>query len=384
MTRPLRIALVANTGWYLYNFRRNLMHALREAGHEVVAISPHDEHAGRMPGEGFRHRPIPLDGGGTNPIVELGSLRALRRALAQERADLVLSYTPKGNIYAGLAALGLPVRQLANISGLGRVFVEDTRLTLLVRRLYRFSLGRAAWVFFQNEEDRAIFVGSGLVDSALAERIPGSGVDLDRFRPQPPVVRGDAPKTFLLVARMLWAKGIGEFVEAARSVRARHPAVRFQLLGAIGDGPAAVPRETIENWAREGVVDYLGTTDDVPACLAAADCVVLPSYYREGVPRSLLEAAAMAKPLITADSIGCRDAVDDGVSGFLCRPRDIGDLAAQMERFLALSPAERAVMGAAGRARMEREFDEKIVIARYLGIIDRLQAQAAAGAGLSL
>jgi glycosyltransferase involved in cell wall biosynthesis len=370
--------VVANTSWYLYNFRRNLMHVLLAEGHEVLAIAPSDDYARRLVAEGIPHRAIPLDGASTNPVRELRSLLALRQILNEEKVDVVLSFTPKGNIYSALAVMGRPTQLIANVSGLGRAFVERTWLTLLVRRLFQHTFGRATRVFFQNEDDRKIFVDAGLVDVSKTERIPGSGVDLSRFVPSSNDRGGvDAP-VFLLIARLLWDKGVGEFVEAARLIRTHYPAARFQLLGFLDvANPSAVSRLTVESWVEEGAVEYLGTTDDVRPYIAAADCVVLPSFYREGVPRSLLEAAAMARPIITTDATGCRDTVDDGVTGFLCKPRDAQNLADQMLKFLSLPAAERASMGARGREKMIREFDERIVIDRYVTVIDGLMKSAA-------
>lgn len=370
----MKIAVVANTSWYLYNFRRTLLYALRYKGYDVVLIAPSDYYSQLLIEEGIPHRHIPLDGASTNPLRELVSLLALRRLLHEERVDVVLSYTPKGNIYSSLAILGRNTQMVANVSGLGRAFASRSLLTLLVRRLFQHTFGRADWVFFQNEDDRQIFSDAGLVDVAKTERIPGSGVDLSRFAPVDTIQSKDpdAP-TFLLIARLLWDKGVGEFVEAARLIRARCPAARFQMLGFLDvSNPSAVPRQTVNAWAEEGIVQYLGTSDDVRPHLRAADCFVLPSFYREGVPRSLLEAAAMAKPIITTDSTGCRDTVDDGVTGFLCRPRDAHDLAAKMFMFLNMSIAERQAMGARGQEKMKREFDERIVIDRYLKVIGGL------------
>lgn len=366
------IAVVSNTSWYLYNFRRNLIHALYAKGHDVIAIAPKDDYARLLIDEGIPFRHIPIDGASINPLRELRSLFALRRILREERVDVVLSNTPKGNIYAALAIMGRPTQLVANVSGLGRAFVTRSWLTLLVRRLFQLTFGRAAWIFFQNDDDRKVFVDAGLVDVSKIERIPGSGVDLSRFVPTNIECRGEDVPTFLLIARMLWDKGVGEFVEAGRLIRARHSAARFQLLGFLDvANPSAVPREAVESWVREGVVEYLGTTDDVRPYIGAADCVVLPSY-REGVPRSLLEAAAMGKPIITTDATGCRDTVDDEVSGFLCLPRDAKDLAEKMLRLICLSSSERQAMGLRGRTKMVREFDERIVIDRYLAVLDGL------------
>lgn len=370
----MRIALVANTSWYLFNFRLNLMRALEAAGHRVVAIAPPDGYVDRIAAAGFRHLPVRLSGSGVNPLREAASVLALGRALRRSGAELVLGYTPKGNIYSGLAGIALGIPVIPNVSGLGRVFIRRTMLTTLVRALYRPVLRRAPSVFFQNEDDLGVFVRSGMVEAAKARRIPGSGVDLDHFRPaaQDAVSVPDAP-VFLLAGRLLWDKGVGEFVEAARALRVSHPHARFRLLGFVdADNPAAIARETVQDWVAEGIVEYLGATDDVRTHLAQADCVVLPSY-REGVPRTLLEAAAMERPIIATDAPGCRDALEDGVTGFLCRPRDARDLADRMRRMLSLSPEARARMGARGREKMIAQFDERIVIGQVLAAVAEVQ-----------
>lgn len=368
----MRIAVVANTSWYLYNFRLTLMQTLMAAGHEVVAVGPPDDYADKLVAAGVRHRAISLAGASINPLRELRTVWALHRIFRDEGIELVLSYTPKGNIYAAMAAAmnGLPT--VPNVSGLGRVFIRRSPLTWLVKQLYRFTFGRAARVFFQNLDDMGMFVRLGLVDGSKSVRLPGSGVNLDRFFPDG---NPDSRERFvyLLVARLLWDKGVGEYVEAARKVRQKHPAAEFHLLGFLDvQNPSAIPRAQVDAWVKEGVINYLGSTDDVLPYLRAADCVVLPSFYREGVPRTLLEAAAMAKPLITTDAPGCRDTVDDGVTGFLCRLRDADDLADKMLKMIEMDHDHFVAMGHRGREKMMREFDERIVINRYLEIVNEL------------
>lgn len=363
----MRVAIVANTSWYLYNFRRNLMNALRTDGHEILAIGPEDDYAGRLREEGYAHMAVPFFGGSINPVREARTVVALSAALRRWKAGLVLSFTPKGNIYSGLTARWLGVPFVPNISGLGRAFIRPSPVTHLVRVLYRATLAGAPTVFFQNDDDRDAFVRSGLVNPQRAVRLPGSGVDLAHFRP--PSTEEEGPFIFLLVARLLWDKGIGEYVQAARRIRKLRPDVRFELLGFVGiDNPAAVPRAELDAWVKEGVIQYLGATDDVRPHLARAHCVVLPSY-REGLPRSLLEAAAMARPIVTTDAPGCRDTVEDGRTGFLCRPRDANDLEKKMLRMLDLPAHERRRMGLRGRAKMVREFDERLVIEAYRTVI---------------
>lgn len=377
---PLRIAVVANTSWYLYNFRRNLMRALTEQGHHPVAVGGDGEYAQRLLDEGFSHRAVRFNGSGTHPWHELGTVRALRRVLAAERIDMVLSYTPKGNAYSALALYGRSGALVMNISGLGMAFSSDCLLAAAMRALYRLTLRRAEWVFFQNEPDMRHFLQAGLVSDARASRLPGSGVDLSAFQPSVDpgnMARAGGP-VFLLVARLLWDKGVGEFAEAARLVKATHPSARFRLLGPLApEHRAGVPQATIQAWVDAGTVEYAGAAHDVRPYLMAADCVVLPSVYREGVPRSLLEAAACARPVIATDSVGCRDTVDDGVSGFLCKPRDAADLARQMLRLLAMPPDARQRMGEAGRAKMAREFDETLVIESYRRLVSAIATGAA-------
>jgi glycosyltransferase involved in cell wall biosynthesis len=365
----MRIAVVANTAWYLHNFRRNLMRALQQDGHHVIAVGGDGPFGQRLREQGFEHHAVPFSSAGTQPWRELATVLALRGVLRRERVQLVLSWTPKGNLYAALASRGLPPgprwQQIMNVSGLGRAVTSPGPASRVVDFLYRHTVPRAAWVFFQNEDDRQLFLGRGYVPQARTSRLAGSGVDLDAFRPAPlPSVEPGAC-VFLLVARLLWDKGVGEYVEAARSLRATWPQARFQLLGALDASPrSGVSRAMLAGWVAEGVIEYLGETDDVRPYLRAADCVVLPSY-REGVSRALLEGAASARPLIATDVPGCREVIDAGRSGLLCRSADAHDLAAQMLQMLKTAPQERTRMGQAGRQKMEREFDEQLVIDAY-------------------
>ena len=364
-----RVCIAANTTWYIYNFRRRLIAELIEHGYLVTVLSPPDEYVERIVALGAQHVPLPMNNASTNPFMELITVARIVVLLWRVRPTVMVTYTPKINIYTSLASrfLGIPV--IATVSGLGRAFTAGGWLEVIVRRLYWFAFYTPRVVFFQNEEDRAEFIRAGLIGKTKTQRLPGSGVNVDHFQPtrrEP----GEGGFAFLLVARLLWDKGVGDFVEAARLLYAEHPAVKFRLLGFLNvKNPSAVSREQIEEWRKEGVVEYLGAVDDVRGVYAEADCVVLPSYYREGVPRTLLEAASMGLPIITTNVVGCRDAVEDGVTGFLCRPKDAMDLADKMRRMLSLPSMERRRMGQVGREKMIREFDERIVIAKYLQAI---------------
>lgn len=367
----MKIAVVANSAWYLCNFRLRLMQALQAQGHQVLAIAPRDEHAARLSEAGIDWIDWPLAASGTHPWQELRSVWALRRLLARNQIALAFTYTPKANIYTGLAARGLGLAHVPNVSGLGRAFIDRTALTRLVIGLYRVTFGRARKVVFQNDDDREVFLHAGLVEAARTLRVPGSGVDLDRFSPAPWIDTAAADPVFLFVGRVLRDKGVREYAEAARQVRQQIPQARFCILGSVlADNPTAIPAPEWQAWSAEGLIDLLGTTDDVRPHLAASHCVVLPSY-REGVPRALLEAAAMARPCIATDVPGCRDAVVDGKTGLLCAARDADALARTMLRFLDLGVAEWQRMGDAGRAHVEANFDERQVIETYLGLAQR-------------
>ena len=361
------IVVSYNTCWYVYNFRLPLIRALRAAGHEVTVLAPRDEFTDRLLAEGIAWRDIRMDGKGKNPVRELTTLLALRRAYRALRAEVVLQYTIKPNLYGSLAARSLGIPVINNVTGLGEAFTRGGVMELLAKVLYRASFSRVARVFFQNPDDRELFLREKLVRPDQAALLPGSGVDLDRFAPRQ---RGAGPFTFLQVGRLLKAKGAEDFIAAARLVRRERPEVRFALLGRYDPtDPAGVDPAVFEAARREGVIEYWGETDDVRSFIAAADCVVLPSYYREGTPRSLLEAASMGKPLIAADSIGTREPVVPGVTGYLHRPRDSVDLADKMRALLALPPAELAAMGASSRRLMTERYDERIVIRAYLDAV---------------
>lgn len=364
----MKIVICINTAWNILNFRRGLIASLIEDGHDIVAVAPRDAFVPDLVSLGCRFVDMPMPNGGTNPLEDLRLLSRLKELFRNERPDVLLSYTAKPNIYGSLAARSLGIPVINNVAGLGAVFISKSLVTLVVKLLYRLALRRSACVFFQNGTDRELFVSERLVEAERTALIPGSGIDLKRFQPmQSP--RGSAPFRFLLIGRMLRDKGVVEFIEAARLLGRRHAGVEFVLLGATDyDNPASISRAEVDAWVAEGAVQYLGTRTDVRTEIAEADCIVLPSY-REGTPRTLLEAAAMAKPIVTTDAVGCREVVDDGRNGLLCKVADAADLADKLEQMLLLGDDARAAMGAAGRLKMEQEFDERLVIEHYRAAI---------------
>lgn len=364
------ILLTANTSWYLANFRSGLIGAIQDRGFHVTVLAPHDDNAQRLLALGCEIVQLQMDSAGTSPLRDAQLFMAFRHQLRTLHPRAVLSFTVKNNIYCGLAARREKIPFLPNVSGLGTAFIKETWLTKVVTLLSRTAFRPVPLVMFQNRDDRALFITRRIVAAPNCVVVPGSGVDLAHFAPTP--LPKSVVTTFLLVARLLWDKGVGEFVEAVRQLRAAGLPVRGQLLGFLdAKNRSAIDRKIVDAWHEEGIIEYLGATDDVRPAIAASDCVVLPSSYREGTPRSLLEASAMGRPVITTDAAGCRDVVDDGVTGYLCAMRDVASLAQSMARFANLPHVSRNSMGLAARRKMERGFDERIVIDTYMQWLDQ-------------
>ena len=362
-----KIVICLNTSWNIYNFRLNLARALKNAGYQVILVAPYDAYSEKLKDE-FAYRDIYMNNKGTNPKEDIKTLIGFYKLYKTIKPDVVLNYTIKPNIYGNIACGLLGVKTINNISGLGTVFIKESLVTKVVKWLYKYSLGKSSKVFFQNSDDRDLFVESHLVDFFKSDLLPGSGIDTSKFVPFEYKNEDDTFR-FLLIARMLWDKGVGEYAEAANILKRQYSNIEFQLLGSLdAANNTAISKEQINIWVDEGLVNYLGVTDDVKEFIKKADCIVLPSY-REGTPRTLLESASMVKPIVTTNVAGCKEVVDDSVNGYLCEVRNSADLADKMEMMLNLSEDERKLMGEAGRAKMINEFDESIVINKYLKVI---------------
>jgi glycosyltransferase involved in cell wall biosynthesis len=350
----VRILLISNYAWTVFNFRRGLIQHLARQGHEIHVQTEFDGYESRLGLPVDHVLPLQIDRKGMNPLRDLATLFSIVRAMRRLRPDVCLLFTIKPVIYGGMAATLLSRRYISNITGLGTAFLSGSWLRRTAETLLRISQRKADRVFFQNDEDLSEFVQRQVVSPRIASSLPGSGVDTARFSLMPPP----------------------EFVQAARLVRKRLPATRFQLLGPFNVvNRTAIAQEEVRSWVDEGVIEYLGETDDVKPFLEAADCIVLPSY-REGMPRSLLEAAATGRPVIASDVPGCRQAVEHGKTGFLCRPMDAADLAARLEEMASLPPEERLRMGERGRHKVESEFDERVVLERYAAVIREIASAA--------
>ncbi|HEY1608332.1 MAG TPA: glycosyltransferase family 4 protein, partial [Paraburkholderia sp.] len=304
-------------------------------------------------------------------VDDLATLLTLYRAYRAMRPDVVFHYTVKPNIYGSIAAWLARVPSVAVTTGLGYVFIQKSRAAQIAKRLYRFAFRFPREVWFLNRDDLDAFTDQKLLaHPERARLLHGEGVDLDDF-PYTPAPPRDT-FSFVLIGRLLWDKGVGEYVEAARRLRARFPQARFQLLGPVGvENPSAISRDEVAAWEREGVIHYLGETADVRPYIADADCVVLPSY-REGVPRTLMEAGAMGRPVVATDVPGCREVVAHRENGLLCEVRDAASLEAALAAMLEMSADERRAMGERGRKKIEKEFDERAVVQRYRELIRQL------------
>ncbi|WP_287365648.1 glycosyltransferase family 4 protein [Thauera sp.] len=374
----MKLLLFANTEWYLYNFRRSLAAALRDAGHEVLLVSPPGPYGARLQALGFRWIAAPMERRSLNPLRELALVAWLRRLVRAERVDLVHGFTIKCAVYGSLAARSAGRARVNAVAGMGYVFTsDDVRarvLRPLVRTLMRAALGgRRSRLILQNPDDVALFDEAGLVRPEKVRLIPGSGVDCRRFAPPDDerVRNAGAPLRVLLPARLLWDKGVAEFVEASRLLRAEGRAVEFLLAGDPDPGnPAAVPEQKVRDWVADGMLTWLGHVDDMPALFASVDVVALPSY-REGLPKGLIEAAACGLALVTTDVPGCREVVTHEVDGLLVPPKDAVALAQAIAR-LDADPSLRRQLARAARSRALAEFDERHVIARTVAVYEEL------------
>lgn len=394
-----KILILANHDVGLYNFRAELVERLIHEGFDVHFSVPFGNKVPLLEEIGAIWHPVAMNRRGKNPAQDLKLLRYYFLLIRKVRPIIVLTYTAKPNIYGGLACQIAGVPQLANITGLGSELHGNGKAAKLIRWLYRVGLKKAKGIFFQNEANRAYFVENGLVSKDMLRRsckkvsdnheklpgfdaqrktqnaqrlitLPGSGVNTDRFKPCTDKSFSDTGTArFLFISRIMQDKGIGEFLAAAENVKAQYPGCSFQILGFYESDAYKVQ---IESLLKRGVLDGVSFSEDTRIEMAKADCVVLPSWH-EGMSNVLLEAAASGLPIITSDIPGCREAVIDDVSGYLCNKKDIGSLTAQMIRFVSLDSEAKSLMGQAGRQLMLARFDRNIVIEAYISELSRIQ-----------
>lgn len=355
----MKILIATNHSYMFYRFRRELVEALLQAGHQVVLSTPFVGHQEELQAMGLTCIETPMDRRSIDPRKDLKLLRAYRALLRQVEPELVITYSIKPNVYLGLCCARAGIPYVANVQGLGTAF-ERPVLSAVASALYRSALRRARTVFFENRENRQLFLDKKLVRPEQTRVLPGAGINLDAYPFVPP--RDDGVCRFLYLGRIMREKGMDEFFAAARALKAeRGQGVAFDLVGFYEDGY----KETVEQLAAEGVITFHGFQSEVHPYYAAADCVVLPSYH-EGLSNVLLEGAATGRCLITSDIPGCREVVEDGVSGFLCPAQDTQALLEAMRRFAAEPFARQAERGQAGRLLVEQRFDKDLVVAQTL------------------
>lgn len=364
----MRIAVVLNTSWNIYNFRKGLINSLIDKGNQVITIAPKDQYTYKLMDMGCRHIPVKMDSRGASPLKDFLLILELYWIYKKVRPDVILHYTIKPNIYGTIAAsfLGIPV--INNVCGLGTMFLKDNLVSRIAIVLYKIAFRFPKKIFFQNEDDKNLFIKRKIVAEQVCDLLPGSGINIDDFSPRKLKVKNQR-FTFLLISRLIYDKGILEYIDAIESLKKEGVDAHFQLLGPIDEKhKRGIPSSTIQKWIEKNQIEYLGTTEDVKSYIEKADCIVLPSY-REGTPKTLLEAASMAKPIVATDVPGCNNVVKNGKNGYLCKLKDSKDLALKMKMMVSLEAKSRLEMGKFSRRYVKQKFAENIVIDKYLNTI---------------
>lgn len=367
----MRIAIVLNTSWNIYNFRMSFVKALLDKGYEVHTIAPIDDYSNYLVEAGCVHHAVKMDSRGANPIKDAALIIELLMIYKKIKPDIILHYTIKPNVYGTLAAAILRIPVVNNVCGLGTVFLKDNLVSAVAIALYKFSFRFASKVFFQNPDDMKLFLEKKLVHPQAVDLVPGSGIDLEHFTPKG-FIRNQR-FTFLLISRLITDKGVMEYIEAVKKLKSSGVDARFQILGAMDpEHKRGIKVEIVKDWIDSGTIEYLGTTDDVRMYINKADCIVLPSY-REGTPRTLLEAASSSKPIIATDVPGCNHVVTDNYNGYLCKLKDADDLAAKMKKMAGLESEALQKFGENGRTKMEAEYSQTLVINKYLAALEKFK-----------
>ena len=367
------IALVANSTWNIHNFRLNLLDKFIGEGHDVIVIAPVDqyiEYKEKYPA--VKHVALrSMDRDSTNPFKDLVLIAELTRKYKRLKPDLVIHFTNKPNIYGAIAARRAKVDSIAIVTGLGYAFIHNGFIKSVTTALYKHTSKYHKKFIFENIEDRELFENENIITKGQGISVKGCGVNTTYFHPYPNQKVNEA-MVFTFVGRLLYDKGVKEFVEAARIIKLRHPKTQFWLVGELDpDNPATVEKDELIEWVDSDIVYYHGFQRDVRPFISKSDCVVLPSY-REAIPRTITEAMAMAKPVITTDTAGCREAVEVEVNGYLAKLRDANDLAESIQKIISLTKEERKSMGQAGRNIVMNQFDDRLIANHIYDIISKI------------
>jgi len=370
--QQLKIGIVLNTAWNIYNFRLGLVKAFLAAGHEVYAIAPVDDFVSEIEATGCTFIPVEhLSRKGVNPIQDLKFGYELYKIYTSNELDVILHYTIKPNIYGCLAAGRAKVKSISTVTGLGYSFMKEGMVNKIVKKLYKTAFKSGTRIAFQNRDDKKLFEDLSLCPKSKTTLIKGSGINTTHFKPMPKKQTYEK-LIYLFVGRLLYDKGVTELFEAAQQFKKKCPETEIWVVGAIDDGnPSAVAKAEVEAQEVKGTIRYWGVSKDVRSIMQEADVVVLPSY-REGLPRVMLESLAMGKPIITTDTAGCRETIQDTKNGFLIPTKDAQALADAMVRMYELTDEVRQEMGEVGREMALQEFDEQAIIKRYFDEIEAM------------
>ena len=365
-----KIVLISNYAWTVYNFRYSLINFLISKGFEIHVVTQFDGYEHKLKSIGCHLHNLFISRKGINPFVDIITLFHIFYYLLILQPYVCLTYTIKPILYTGFVVKLLDVKNIAMITGLGTGFIKGGWLTFIVKKLYQIGLTRVSSVFFQNSSDKELFIEHNLVDPFKCKLTPGSGIDLSDYIVDNSPLK-DSGFKFLLIARLVWDKGIREFIEAAKLLKQQYPEVKFEIIGPSGvANRTAISSSEIEKWRSENVVEYIGEVDDVRKYIKDASCIVLPSY-REGTSRVLLEASALARPTIATNVPGCKEVVLDGISGFLCKEKDVQDLYEKMKQMISTPNEVRFKMGQSGRKHVESSYSHKIVCQIYCDAIKK-------------
>ena len=361
------IAFVSSNAWSVYNFRLDVLRHLLGQGFRILVIAPEDGYSSFLVNEGCQFIQIDFDNKTESPLQDIALYRQLKKIYKANRPDFIFHFVIKPNIYGSLAAARLNIPSVSVVTGLGYPFAKQDWLYHLVKLLYRRAMRRVTEAWFLNNEDAKVFINEKIISIQKVKVLPGEGVNPEHFSPELPAT---LPKNgrfiFLMSCRLLWSKGIGVYADAARILQRKNIDARFELIGFFEKHhPDTITEEQLHKWEQEGLIHFNGFAKDVRPYLKNADCLVFPSFYNEGVPRGLMEAASMELPIITSLNRGCKEVVLNNSNGYVCTPNDPFDLADKMEKMMNLTEDERNRMGKNGRALVIKKFNVTKVIEEY-------------------
>jgi glycosyltransferase involved in cell wall biosynthesis len=363
---PKQIAFVGNTAFSLYNFRLGVMKRFVAEGYKVFAIAPKDKYSNLFETDNITFINLNINGKGTNILTDILLFFKIIQLYRKHSFNFIFHYTIKPIIYGSLACRILRIKTIAITTGLGYTFDNHNWLSKLVVFLYTKSLEKAKEVWFLNSDDKTVFLKKRIIEESRTFILKSEGVNSEIFIPAKKTENQDK-FVFLFLSRLVREKGVEEFVMAAKHLKLKYPNIECQILGKMDiQNPNNIPLENVIDWDHDGIIRYFDDAMDVRPYIANSDCVVLPSYYREGVPRCLLEAMSMKRPIITTDNVGCRELIEDNINGKMCNTKDVENLANKMEEMYLLTDARRNEMGENGRTKVLQQFNEKMIINVYL------------------